>query len=210
MKKYDLYLFDFDGTLVDSFDSLTDIFVLSFREVGVEIDPKMVKKYSRQPLFDTYKEVNAPMGKMDIFANAINKYLDDKEVLKKTKTYAETMDFMAFLKQNHIKCGIVTSNSERHVKDVLDLFNIDHDIFAIYVDHSKVEESKPSPKPILYALKEMGYLDKKEKVVYVGDGLNDALSAFNAGVDAVIVDRDNSFPNDVRYDLIYNLFDLFK
>ena len=87
MKTYDLYLFDFDGTLVDSLDSLVDVFVLSFREIGIEIDVNNVQRYMRIPLEETYAEVNAPWDKAAEFEKAIRYYLNDIDVLKKTKIY---------------------------------------------------------------------------------------------------------------------------
>ena len=209
MKKYELYLFDFDGTLVDSLKSLIDVFVLSFRKIGVEIDPNNVPRYMRIPLEETYMELNAPLDKADEFEQAIRFYLNDAEVLKKTELFPETLDFIQELHDQNLKFGIVTSNNEKHVIDVLNLFNIPPEWFSIFVDSDKVRETKPSPKPLLYALEELGYLDKKDKVVYVGDGLNDMISANRCGIDAILIDRYNEFKNSENYQRYPCLFDIF-
>ena len=205
MEEFDTYLFDFDGTLVDSLKSLVDVFTLSFKAIGIEIKEENVLQYTRQPLLDTCVSLNAPMEKAGEFEMAIRFYLDDKEVLKKTEIYPETKRFLASLKNSGVKIGIVTSNNERHVLDVLSLFNIPSDTFEIIVDSDKERDTKPSPKPLLYALKELNYLDKKDRVVYVGDALNDMLSAKNAGVDGILVDRVNAFKDDELYIRVNNL-----
>ena len=38
MKKYDLYLFDFDGTLIDSMAALEYVFSYSYNQVGIKFD----------------------------------------------------------------------------------------------------------------------------------------------------------------------------
>ncbi len=210
MKQYDLYLFDFDGTLVDSLKSLVDVFVLSFRAIGIEIDEKNVQRYMRIPLEETYAEVNAPWEKADEFEKAIRFYLNDLEVLKKTEIFPETIYFLKALHDMGKEFGIVTSNNEKHVIDVLNLFNIPVEWFCIFVDSDKVRETKPSPKPLLYALEELNYLDKKDKVVYVGDGMNDMVSANRCGIDAILIDRVDEFSESEGYHKVHNLFDIIN
>ena len=210
MKRYDLYLFDFDGTLVDSLKSLIDVFVLSFRAIGVEIDENNVQRYMRIPLEETYAEVNAPWDKTDEFEKAIRYYLNDLEVLKKTEIYPETIYFLKALRDMGKKFGIVTSNNEKHVLDVLELFGIPSEWFCIFVDSDKVRETKPSPKPLLYALDELGYLEKKDQVVYVGDGMNDMVSANRSGIDAILIDRLDEYSESEAYFKVHDLFDILK
>ena len=211
MKEFDTYLFDFDGTLVDSHYSLEDVFYGAFKAIGVTIDKKETPRYARQPLEDTCREVNAPQDKksVEIFISEIRRLLDDKEVLKKTRLYPETLEVLKYFNDHNIPVGIVTSNNANHVKDVLNFFNIPLDTFSIYVDSDEISETKPSPKPLLRALEKYGPIDPKD-VCYVGDALNDAIAAERAKVEPILLDRDNAYPSENKYIKIVDLRDLIR
>lgn len=207
MKKYNLYFFDFDGTIVDSFKSLVEIFSRSFKAVGVEIKAEDCVLYSRRPLEETYKELNAPIEKADIFVKEIRHWLNDDEILRMTELFPDTYDCLKTLYDNGAKLGIVTSNSEKHVKDTLEFLKIPVEWFAIIVGNDQVKETKPSPMPLLYSLEKLNWRDKSS-VVYVGDGMNDMISANRAGIPAILIDRINEFEEADNYTKIKTLLDL--
>ena len=124
--------------------------------------------------------------------------------------YEETYDFLEYVKLNHIRTGIVTSNRTHHVKDVLKVMDIPEDSFDIYVGNKEYERFKPHPDPILKALEIGKYEGDLSDVVYIGDAMNDALSAIAAGVDAIIIDRFDEYPDSDKYMKIHNLMELFK
>ena len=121
MQLYSTYLFDFDGTLVDSHDSLVKVFVDSYSSVGVEVPDGYVLRLMRIPLFQGYDELHGPKDDASIkkFGDMIIKTLDDPEVLKLTKTYKDVLPNLLRLKKAGATLGIVTSNNVKHVRDVL-------------------------------------------------------------------------------------------
>lgn len=210
MKKYDLYLFDFDGTTVNSLKSLEEIFVRAFKAVGIEVKREDCLLYTRQPLEVTYESVHAPWDKAEIFASEITRLLNDSEISRMTETYPDTLPVLAELRQRGIQFGIVTSNGESHVEEVLDIIGLPKEWFSIIVGHDQVPDTKPNPKPVLYALEKLNWTKPKSSVVYVGDALNDMLCANAAGVDAILVDRLNEFEPSDKYVLIKDLTELLK
>ena len=210
MKKYDLYLFDFDGTIVNSLKSLEEIFVRAFKAVGIEVKREDCLLYTRQPLEVTYKEVHAPWDKAYIFADQINKLLEDHDIAKMTETFIDVLPVLQEMRGSGIQFGIVTSNSEEHVKEVLDIVGIPKEWFTIIVGHDQVQETKPDPKPVLYTLEKLNWNKPKSSVVYVGDALNDMLCANAAGIDAILLDRMNEFEPSEQYVLIKDLMELLK
>ena len=202
MKEFDTYLFDFDGTLVDSQESLTKVFEGAYGVVGVKVDPNYVLRLMRIPLFQGYEELNAPKGREKEFGDEIIRLLDDEEILKLTKTYLEVKEVLRELKENNKTLGIVTSNNKKHVKEVLKFVELDDNLFSVIVGNQETRKHKPYPDPILKALEILNI--SKDKVCYVGDGMDDMRCAINAGVTPVLVDRLNEY-NDESLETINNL-----
>lgn len=207
MKKYDVYLFDFDGTLVDSKDSLYDVFKGAYKAVGVDVNEDHIIRLMRIQLQQGYKELGAPEDEehIKIFGDEIIRLLDDEEVLKKTKIYLDTKETLYKLYEEGKTLGIVTSNNVKHVSDVLRFLDIDKNIFKVIVGNFETKRHKPFPDPILKALE---MLDISEKgVCYVGDGLDDMRSATAAKVTPILLDRIKEYDNE-SYDKIYSLIEL--
>ena len=131
--------------------------------------------------------------------------------MAKSEKYPESDEFFSYLNKNKIRAGIVTSNNRAHVYDMFKEFGVPSGTFEIVVGNKEAEGTKPDPRPLLKAL-ELADIKKEDfhKVVYVGDALNDALAAQNAGVDAILLDRNKEFGDYSEYQKIYNLMELFK
>ena len=191
MKKFKTYLFDFDGTLVDSHDSLVEVFGGAYASVGVKVPEGYVLRLMRIPLFQGYQELNGPEDEESkkVFEKNIVALLHSEKVLKLTKSYQDTVPNLKRLLKNGAKLGIVTSNNKKHVSDVLGFLNIDPNLFSIVVGNEETKKHKPNPDPIYKAM-ELLEISNKDEICYVGDALDDKKTAVNAGVTPVLVDRD--------------------
>lgn len=196
MQKFKTYLFDFDGTLVDSHDSLVKVFEDSYASVGVKVPQGYVLRLMRIPLFQGYEELNAPKDEASIklFVDRINETLDDPEVLKLTRPYEDVFSNLIRLKNEGATLGIVTSNNVKHVKEVLHFLDFPKNLFDVIVGNQETKKHKPNPDPIYKALEILGI--SKEGACYVGDGLDDKRAAVNAGVGAVLLDRNDEYENE--------------
>ena len=208
MKDYDLYLFDFDGTLIDTMGALEYVFTVSYEHVGMVFDPSKTVLFSRILLSEGYRIMGGDPDKFPEFAAYIEKSLDFPQALEDNEIYPETIEVLKELKRRNKMCGIVTSNKIKHVKEVLKKFDIPEEYFEVYIGNKEYTKFKPDPDPIIQALKQANYKGDLSKVVYVGDGMNDALCAKNAHVDSVVVDRLNHHEESLDYVRITNLKEL--
>ncbi len=196
MKEFDTYLFDFDGTLVDSHDSLVMVFDGAYSSVGVKVPEGYVLRLMRIPLYAGYAELHGPEDEESkiLFGKEIVRLLDDPEVLKATKPFEDSLNVLRTLKNKGKKLGIVTSNSRKHVKEVLRFLNIEEDLFSIIVGNEATKKHKPNPDPIEKALELLNV--SKDNVCYVGDGLDDMRCAVNANVAPILVDRLSEYKDE--------------
>lgn len=194
MKSIETYLFDFDGTLVDSHDSLVEVFHGAYASVGVDVPEGYVLRLMRIPLIQGYEELGAPMTDeaMKVFEKNIRALLDAEFVLKLTKSYEDVLPALIKLKNKGKQLGIVTSNNVKHVKDVLRFLNINEKMFDVIIGNDDTEKHKPNPEPIYKAM-ELLHLTYKSKICYVGDALDDKKAALNAGVTPVLLDRADQY-----------------
>ena len=207
MQKFQLYLFDFDGTLFDTLPSSKYVFRKAYENIGFQFSEDDVLGFTREPIPDSYARIGAPKEKFNSFMDDIEKYVNSQESVNLTGIYDDTYDTIIDLRMLEADLGIVTSNNVPHVRDILKKFDMQKDFFAVLVGNREAPNPKPSPEPILKALEMIGYKGDKKDVCYVGDSINDCLSAVNAGIVPILLDRDDEY-KDVPYQTIKSLKEL--
>jgi len=92
------------------------------------------------------------------------------------------------LKKNNILLGIVSNTSKRRLDSFRQKLNLDK-YFSVYVSRDDTPFRKPSPYPIITALKKIkknfNYSIKKEDVYYIGDLPADIECAKNAKINSI-------------------------
>ena len=195
MQKFQLYLFDFDGTLFDTLPSSKYVFRKAYEHIGISLDEEEVLGFTREPIPDSYQRKGAPKEKFASFMMDIEKYVNSQESVNLTDIFDDTYDAIIDLRMLEADLGIVTSNNIPHVREVLKKFDMQKDFFTVMVGNREAPNPKPSPEPILKALEMINYHGDKKDVCYVGDSINDCLSAINAGIVPILLDRDNEYPD---------------
>lgn len=209
MKQFQLYLFDFDGTLFDTLPSSKYVFKMAYQNIGISCNEEDVLSWTREPIPVSYARLGAPKDKFGSFMKDIDKYVNSKESVNLTGIYDDTYDTIIDLRMLEADLGIVTSNNIPHVRDVLRKFDMQKDFFTVLVGNQEAPNPKPSPEPILKALEMINYHGDKKDVCYVGDSINDCLAAVNAGVTPILLDRENEYQNS-PYLVIKSLSELLK
>ena len=209
MKDYSVYLFDFDGTIVDSFESMVYIFLTALEKFGLKADESEVLQFSRQPISKTFFDKGGKKEDMRDFFDVTIGLLNEEINLYKNKLFDDTLPCINALKAKGHKVGIVTSNSNEHVKDILVHLNVDPNIFDVIVGFEATDAHKPEAGPVLKGLELLGIEPNVNNVVYVGDSLDDVLCAKNAKVDPLLIERHNEY-SDYKENKIESLMELIN
>ena len=87
MQKFQLYLFDFDGTLFDTLPSSKYVFKKAYEKIGIELNEDDILGFTREPIPDSYQRVGGKKEEWSTFINYIEEYVNSKSkntsILKK-------------------------------------------------------------------------------------------------------------------------------
>ena len=185
--KYELVIFDLDGTLMDTSKSITKTVNSAMEELGkkqysinecVKFVGGGVSGLARNILGkEKYEDVtNEEMEKV------IRKYYDiyfDYGV----EPYEGIPELLDFLEQNGVKKGIVTNKDHETALSAADKKLSKWKFDGIFGSNEKEYPNKPNPYNVDKMAQNLNIL--KEKILFVGDMLVDVNTAKNAGIDIV-------------------------
>jgi HAD superfamily hydrolase (TIGR01549 family) len=170
-------LFDWDGTLLDSYHADSSAYLAMFREMGIPWGlPELTQHYSPN-WYAVYRAAGLPRHRWpDADAAWRKQYANHKPALIKG-----VPRLLARLKSRH-RLGLVTSGDRDRVTRQLREFKLTR-LFSARVCSGDTARKKPHPEPLNLALEKMRL--HPSDCVYVGDSPEDMEMAQRAGVRAI-------------------------
>ena len=180
------FLFDMDGTLVDTFDIIYESFN---KALAVNNKKTFTKQGFKQTLFgkpvdrETYrmlditdeKEVKKIMGDFQGFWF---------ENLPKVKIFKDVRLTLEELKERGSKLGVVSTSPRDVIKKTLEHAGV-YDLFDVFVGEEDVENKKPHREPVCTALNALSI--SPEQTFFVGDTVYDLMAGKTAGCRTVLL-----------------------
>jgi HAD superfamily hydrolase (TIGR01549 family) len=172
-------LFDWDGTLIDSYHADSQAYLAMFRELGIPWGlPELDLHYSPD-WYTVYRAAGIPNARWD----EADTLWRANYARHRPKLMRGTRRVLAQLARRH-RLGLVTSGDRNRVTRQLREYRLTQ-IFHARVCGGDTVNKKPHPEPLLKALSKMK-VDALE-CVYVGDTPEDLQMARAAGVCAIAV-----------------------
>ncbi|WP_034764688.1 HAD family hydrolase [Chrysiogenes arsenatis] len=183
---YAFYLFDLDGTLVDSLPDLTD----SLNYTAIKID--YPKRFTMEQVRDFVGD-----GLTVLLRRAFPEYADVVLYLRKifheyyadncnarTLLYDGVLETLETLHESGVALAVVTNKPEEFTHPILRRNHMHH-LFHLIYGGDTFRFRKPDPEIIRRALNKVNIVASES--LMVGDSINDIQAAAGAGVDSVLV-----------------------
>ncbi len=185
MPRFELAVFDVDGTLLDTTEGVLSSVKYTIDRFGFEpLSQEKLKKFIGPPIQNSFASAYGLSG--DILQEIAGVFRDryKNDDLLKAVPYEGIYDAMKWLSDNNVKIAIATYKRQDYAEKILRAFRFDRFTDIMYgADH----ENKLKKRDIIEkCIADSGVTDYS-RVVMIGDSDNDAIGARDIGVNFIAV-----------------------
>lgn len=185
--KYNLVIFDMDGTILNTLEDLTDSVNYALSNSGypkrtiTEIK-SFVGNGIRKLIDRAVPDGTAPEDADRVYNTFTGYY--KIHCADKTKPYEGIPKLLESLRNSGCKTAVVSNKADYAVQELCRQYF--DNMFDTAIGDRKGIQKKPAPDSVYEVLLRLDV--KKEKAVYIGDSDVDIETALNAGMDCIIAD----------------------
>jgi HAD superfamily hydrolase (TIGR01509 family) len=172
-------LFDWDGTLIDSYSADSSAYLAMFREMGIPWGLEELAQHYSPNWYRVYRAAKLPRARWDDADRAWRAQYakHSPRLISGARQVLERLGRAHYL-------GLVTSGDRDRVPRQLREFHLTR-MFGARVCSGDTAEKKPHPAPLRLALRQLSLAPAA--CVYIGDSPEDVEMANRAGVRAIAV-----------------------
>jgi pyrophosphatase PpaX len=196
MKQYTCYLFDADGTLIDTIDLIVRCFEHTCAKFcGISVPAREIIKNIGLTLREQMERFLGPLAD-ERFEIILREHMDFQRshYREYLKVFPGVAEGLAELTSCGKRCAVVTSRKRESLEVYLKETGI-YDYFKAFVTMEATQRHKPEPEPALKALALLG--GKKEEALFIGASRFDIECAANAGIDSAFVKWSRNDPSEL-------------
>jgi len=193
-----VFLFDLDGTLIDSAEDIALSLRLTLEEIGktgrMPSDVKSlvgggIRLLLERVLGEEFREEYAEIFRKHYLSNPV----------VKTRPYEGIPEVLRELKERGRLLAVVTNKLEDLSREILRRLDL-LDFFDLIVGGDTFPEKKPSPLPLLETLRILG--ERPESAVMIGDTSTDVHAGSSAGTRTALALWGYAKPDNLKPDFL--------
>lgn len=189
VKKFDCFIFDFDGTLVDSRLNIANSFNYALKiNKFKQISPKLIYPLiGKLTIEETFKKFYPQLSQYEIetlvksFRNYQKIHAIDEIIF-----FDGVIETIKKLRNNKKQIAIVTTKNINQLKHILKVFKIDN-LFDVVFGSGINNFKKPQKECLDYITKNLKSPIQKNKILMIGDSIIDCEFANNCQIDIAAV-----------------------
>ena len=184
MKKYNVILFDLDGTITNPGTGITNSVAFALNRFGITInDRAKLYKFIGPPLIDSFKEYYGFDNQKARTAVEYYREYYSKKGIFENELYNGIKQLLTDLKSLGKTVGLATSKPDLFAVQILKYFEIDS-LFD-FVSAATIDETRTKKEDIISFALETNNLSCKQNIVMVGDRRYDISGAEKNGIDSI-------------------------
>lgn len=198
LHKYDVVLFDLDGTLLDTSQGIFNSVRFAEKSMGLKpIGDSQLENFVGPPPIESYMKNHGVPYEIACEATKYHRQYGSERGIYEAEIYDGILPLLQNLKNDGKMLGVCTLKRQDIAEKVLENFNL-KPFFDVIVGIDN-GESLSKADTIEIALSKLGCYCK-QKTVLVGDSMYDAEGAKNANVNFIGVTYGFGFKRNIDYD----------
>jgi|LSQX01.2.fsa_nt_gb phosphoglycolate phosphatase-like HAD superfamily hydrolase len=199
--KYTEYIWDFDGTLFDTYPVMVKAFQRALRELGIEEKPDTLLLFMKKSIAETIDYYQSRYQLEELF---FKRYLEIRRSysLDEQPPYSGAMKVCCQIVQQGGRSFIVSHRESSSLYALLDHYGM-RQLFTEIITGDDGFERKPSPEAFLYLVKKNQL--KKESTLAIGDRILDIQAGREAGIKTVFINLNDDLDCDLADFKIHSL-----
>ncbi len=183
---FDALIFDFDGTILDSYEQIMATYCAIAKEItGKKADVEWFKTVFKPDYLSNLEKLGVPLDKVEQADEIFDR--ETGSILLDVALFPGIEKIITKLSDYFPKMAICSTNSSSIIKNRLELASL-LPYFDVIVGHDKVNKRnkkgnrriKPDPYPLVLTLQ--GLDSSPENAIFVGDSVNDFLAGRAANI----------------------------
>ncbi len=181
------WIFDFDGTIVDTGKASMTAFREALEPFGVEFTAETMELIRHEHPHRVFRSLVGEENEKKVFEFLVR---NNRKYLEQVELFHEIFEAIEYLKAQDRKVAIWTGRDLNSMTEILDRFDLHH-YFDDKVSGTCVEKNKPDPEGLLLLSDRLSV--EPHEMIMIGDHAHDVHGAGEVGARAIQVHWQNEY-----------------